>query len=137
MTAATTRDLIGRYFAALNARSISDITALVAEDVIIDVNQGGRRIGRESFQTFLIHMARCYRETVGDLVVMTTDDGSRAAAEYTVHGTYLQTDDGLPEASGQTYAIAAGCFFEVEDGRIGRITPYYNLEDWIAKVSAG
>lgn len=136
MTAEATRSLIARYFDAMNARSIAGVLDLVGEDLVHDVNQGGRRIGREPFETFLIHMNRCYRESVADLVVMTTEDGTRAAAEFTVHGTYLETDHGLPEATGQTYTIQGGCFFEVDDGQITRITSYYNLEDWIAKVSA-
>ena len=67
---------------------------------------------------------------------MATPDGTRAAAEFTVNGTYLQTDAGLPEARGQAYRLPAGGFFSVEDGRITRIVTYYNLADWVAQVSA-
>ena len=59
----------------------------------------------------------------------------RAAAEFVVNGVYLQTDDGLPEARGQTYVLPAGTFFTLRDGRIQRVTTYYNLADWIAQVS--
>jgi hypothetical protein len=38
-------------------------------------------------------------------------DGTRAAAEFVVNGTYLATDEGLPEARGQTYVLPAGGFF--------------------------
>jgi len=61
--------------------------------------------------------------------------GARAAAEYTVNGTYLATDQGLPEARGQTYRLPAGSFFSLRDGRITRIVTYYNLADWIRQVS--
>ena len=135
MAAEETRALIARYFEAFNARSITGMLDLLDEDVVHDVNQGGRRIGREAFENFLIHMARCYRETVSDLVVLTEESGLRAAAEYTVRGTYAETDDGLPAARGQAYALSGGSFFEVEDGRIRRVTTYYNLEGFIAQVS--
>jgi steroid delta-isomerase-like uncharacterized protein len=135
MTAADTRALIERYLDAFNARSIAGMLAVLDEDVVHDVNQGGRRIGRDAFESWAIHMARCYEETVADVVVMTAEDGGRAAAEYTVRGIYRETEDGLPEARGQSYALPAGTFFEVDDGRITRVTTYYNLEDFIAQVS--
>jgi steroid delta-isomerase-like uncharacterized protein len=67
---------------------------------------------------------------------MVAEGGGRAAAEFTVRGTYLATAEGLPEAKGQTYTLPAGIFFDIDDGRISRVTTYYNLEDWIAQVSA-
>ena len=76
-----------------------------------------------------------YRETVSELEVMTDRDGTRAAAEFTVAGTYLATDEGLPEARGQRYELRAGAFFEVRGGRISRVTNYYDLRDWIGQVS--
>ncbi len=135
MTTDETRALITRYFEAFNARSIAGMLQLVDEDVVHDVNQGGRRIGRDAFESFCVHMARCYREGVSDLVVMVSTDGTRAAAEYTVRGTYEATDDGQPEAAGQPYSLQGGSFFAVEDGRIQRVTTYYNLEDWIGQIS--
>ena len=51
-------------------------------------------------------------------------------------GTYLATDDGLPAATGQTYRLPAGAFFTLRDGRIGRVTMYYNLTDWLRQVGA-
>ncbi len=61
--------------------------------------------------------------------------GRRAAAEYVVLGTYVETDEALPPASGQTYRLAAGAFFEVDGGLITRITSYYNLADWLAQIA--
>lgn len=109
----------------------------LAEDVAHDVNQGARQTGRQAFRQFLAHMARCYAERLDDLVLLASDDGRRAAAEFTVHGHYLATDEGLPEAAGQSYALPAGAFFAVEHGLIQRITMHYNLEDWLAQVGRG
>ena len=53
-----------------------------------------------------------------------------------MNGTYLQTDEGLPEAKGQTYVLPAGTFFTIRDGKIARVTTYYNLADWMRQVSA-
>lgn len=66
---------------------------------------------------------------------MVSDDGTRGAAEFTVHGEYLVTDEGLPPARGQTYTLPAGTFFTIRDGKVSRVATYYNLQDWIAQVS--
>lgn len=79
-------------------------------------------------------MDRCYGEQLRDIVVMVSADGLRAGAEYVVYGEYKVTDEGLPEAEGQRYVLPGGAFFDVRDGKIARVTNYYNLDDWIAQV---
>ncbi|RUS60695.1 isopropylmalate/homocitrate/citramalate synthase [Pseudorhodobacter sp. E13] len=129
------KDLISRYYAAFNAGNAAGMLECVTEDVEHRVNEGGIRRGRAKFAEFCSHMGVSYREELRDIVVFCTDDGSRGAAEFTVHGTYLQTDPGLPEARGQTYILPAGAFFDIRGGKIARITTFYNLNDWIAQVS--
>jgi steroid delta-isomerase-like uncharacterized protein len=127
-------DVIGAYYDAFNRGDREAMLALLTDDVAHDVNQGGRETGKDAFRRFLAHMDRCYREELSDIVVMAGPDGARAAAEFVVSGTYLATDAGLPPARGQTYRLPAGTFFALRDGRIARVTTYYNLKDWVAQV---
>jgi steroid delta-isomerase-like uncharacterized protein len=129
-----TTQLIERYYACFNAQDVDGMIALLTENIIHDVSQGEPRVGRDTFKQFLEHMNRCYRERVHDLCVMVNADGSRSAAEFMLDGTYLQTDDGLPEAHGQTYRLRVGAFFELQDGLIARVSNHYNLADWINQV---
>ncbi len=131
----TARDTIRRYFDAFNRGDTEGMLAELAEDVAHHVNEGKVREGRALFAEFCAHMSRSYREELTEMVILTTPDGTRAAAEYTVNGTYLVTDPGLPEARGQTYRLPAGSFFTLSDGQIARVTTYYNLADWVAQVS--
>lgn len=128
------RVLLDTYFAAFNAGNTGKMEELVADDLAHDVNQGERRIGKDKFWAFNVHMSRCYKERLSDIHLLVSDDGTRAAAEFIVSGTYVETDEGLPEANGQTYRLPVGSFFEVRDGKISRITTYYNLSDWTAQV---
>lgn len=128
--------LLERYYAAFNAGDWAGMLACVADDVAHDVNQGARQVGKDAFAAFLAHMDRCYKERLEDIVLMANDEGTRAAAEFVVHGRYLATDEGLPEAKGQTYVLPAGAFLTIADGRISRLTMYYNLADWEAQVNA-
>jgi steroid delta-isomerase-like uncharacterized protein len=130
-----TAALVRRYYDAFNAGDGEGMLACLTDDVIHDINQGERRIGKEKFRAFIARMAHHYRERLADIAVMVSKDGARAAAEFNVHGTYLATDSGLPQARGQTYILPAGTFFAIRDGKIARVTTYYNLTDWIAQVS--
>jgi steroid delta-isomerase-like uncharacterized protein len=136
MSRAESLALITRYYAAFNAGDAQGMLACLTDDVEHRVNEGAHRIGKPMFAEFCSHMGVSYREELKDIVAFATDDGARAAAEFVVHGTYLQTDPGLPEAKGQTYILPAGGFFDVRDGKIARITTFYNLNDWIRQVSA-
>lgn len=132
----TATDLIAAYYDAFNAGHSDDMLALLHDDVEHHVNEGRIRHGRAKFAEFNAHMTECYRENLTDMVIMANEAGDRAAAEFVVNGTYLKTDPGLPEARGQTYRLPAGAFFTIRDGRIARVTTYYNLADWMAQVGA-
>lgn len=127
-------ELILDYYAAFNRGDHAAMLDLMAEDVVHDINQGEREIGRSAFATFLQSMAACYRERIRDVVVMVTHDGHRAAAEYVVEGEYLETAEGLPAADGQVYTLPGGAFFDIRDGRITRVSNHYNLADWLRQV---
>lgn len=164
-------ELVLAYYAAFNRGDWEAMLALLTDDVVHDINQGGRETGRAAFGEFLARMRRSYRERLRDVVVMTTLDGERAAAEYVVDGEYIADDETLaqaaipgaghppgqsmagrspagdaiqgisrkptahPPARGQTYALPGGGGFEIRDGRIARISNYYNLQDWLRQIA--
>jgi len=130
-------ELVLAYYAAFNRGDRAAMLALLTDDVAHDLNQGARETGREAFAAFMQRMDASYREQLREIVVMVSPDGARAAAEYVVHGTYHRSDEGLPDARGQTYVLPGGAFFELHGDRIARVSNYYNLQDWIAQVSAG
>jgi steroid delta-isomerase-like uncharacterized protein len=127
--------LVLSYYDAFNKANWEGILALLADDVIHDVNQGWRETGRDQFRNFLKRLARCYRERIGDICVLALADGKRAAAEYVVDGTYHESDAGLPPARGQRYHLRGGAFFEIADNKICRVTNYYNLQDWLRQIA--
>lgn len=132
----TAIETIRAYYAAFNGQDMDAFLALLDDEVVHDINQGERQTGKEAFAKFMDHMNSSYKEELKDMVVMANDDGTRGSAEFVVHGEYLKTDEGLPEAKGQKYILPAGAFFELKDGKVARISNYYNLNDWIAQVDA-
>ena len=129
-----TNDLIEAYYAHFNAMNWDAMLELMSEDVAHDVNESTRELGKAAFKTFFERMNASYAENISDLSVTVGSDGSMAAAEYIVSGTYLRADEGLPEARGQRYKLAGGAFFEVQHGKISRVTNYYNLQTWLQQI---
>jgi len=128
--------LIENYYAAFNKGDMDTFLSLLTDDVVHDINQGKRDIGKDAFTQFMSGMNVSYKEQLVDMVIMASADGKRASAEFVVLGEYLQTDEGLPLAQGQKYNLPAGAFFDIRDNKVARVTNYYNLQDWIAQVSA-
>ena len=134
-TRESTEALIRHYYDCFNRNDTEGMLACVTDDIIHDVNQGERRVGKERFRAFCARMDHHYKERLENIVVMAASDGVRGAAEFNVNGQYLQSEQGLPPATGQTYVLPAGAFFAIRDGKIARVTTYYNLTEWIVLVS--
>jgi steroid delta-isomerase-like uncharacterized protein len=131
-----TLELITRYYETFNAGDREAFLKLLDDGVKHDINQGGTETGVEAFRAFLGRMDRSYQEQVRELQVFASEDGSRGAAEFYIDGKYVNTDEGLPQAAGQTYYLRVGAFFEIRFGKVARITNYYNLQDWLKQVGA-
>jgi steroid delta-isomerase-like uncharacterized protein len=110
------------------------MAACVSETLSHFFNKGDKRGRRRAFTEFIAHMDDCSDELLTDIVVMPAADGTRAAAEFIVNGTYEKNDPGLPEAHGQKCRRTAGAFFHVQEGAIQRVTTCYNLKEWIRQV---
>lgn len=129
------KELVTAYYSALNRRDAEALLSLLSDHVIHDINQGLRETGKNAFRDYLGKIDNHFNDTVTDLVVMVSDDGLRASAEFSREGTYKRTRSGLPPASGQTYRIRVGEFFEIANGKLTRITSYFNVPEWIAQVA--
>lgn len=129
-------DSIKLYYANFNAGNWTAMLELVDDNIRHEPNQGEPRIGKALFTEFLAKMDRCYQEQLTDLTFLSDASGTRFAVEFTVNGIYKEAEEGMPEAHGQTYVLPAAAFLEVHNGKITRVTTYYNLELWISLVSA-
>lgn len=128
------KEIIEKYYSAFNRQAWGEMLSLLDAEVVHDINQGGIEIGKDAFKKFLSVMDEHYEEQVKELVVF-ANDANRAAAEFFIEGVYKKTQATLPEAKNQKYKIRVGAFFEIKNGRISRVTNYYNLPKWIELVS--
>lgn len=137
MNRATIVSLLERCFEAFNANDHAVLLTCLADDVALEVNQGAREFGKERFRWFLALRARHFNHKVSDIVIMTNESGGRAAAEFTLRGSYLATADELPRATGQSYSLSVGIFLEIDDGLITRVSAHFSMAELIAQLSRG
>jgi steroid delta-isomerase-like uncharacterized protein len=131
----TALDIVHGYYSYFNQKNWEGMLSLLHSEVRHEPNQGEVRIGNEKFTEFMQKMDEAYEETLTDIVLFTSSDDTRIAAEFVVNGVYKQAEEGFPPAHGQTYVLPAGAFLEVKEGKITRVTTYYNLPLWIKLVS--
>lgn len=128
--------IVKDYYQYFNNQDWNGMLSLVSEDICHEPNEGQTRKGIELFKEFLQKMDTAYQETLTNQVFFSSEENpTRIATEFTVNGIYKIAEPGLPAAHGQQYILPAGAFLEVNDGKITRITTYYNLELWISLVS--
>ena len=132
----TTSAVIQLYYDTFNTGDRAAFIGLLNDDVEHGLNQAAPEIGIPAFRSFLERMDRCYSEQVEDLEIFVSEsDPTRGAAEFNIRGTYLATDEGLPPANGQKYFLRVGAFFDIQEGKVSRITNYYNLYEWLRQIN--
>ena len=127
--------VVRAYYEALNRNDPNGAVALLTEDVVHELNQGPREVGKTAFREFLQRMEYCYRERLSDIAILCSPDGTRAAAEYLVEGEYVADDIGMPPAQNQKYRMPGAAFFALREGRIHRVSDHYNLQEWFSQVA--
>lgn len=131
----TALETVKQYYNYFNQQDWEGMLSLVHPEILHEPNQGEPRIGKEKFAEFMKQMDESYEEKLSDMTFFTEESGSRIAAEFVVNGVYKKADEGLPPARNQQYKLPAAAFLEVKDGKVSRVTTYYNLQLWIKLVS--
>lgn len=128
-------ETVKQYYNYFNQQDREGMLSLVHPDKRHEPNQGEARLGKEKFSEFIKQMDEAYEEQLSDMTFFTEASGSKVAAEFVVNGLYKKADKGFPPAHNQPYKLPAAAFLEVKDGKIIRVTTYYNLQEWIQLVS--
>jgi steroid delta-isomerase-like uncharacterized protein len=135
MSRQATELLIKAYIDAANQNDNTAIIALMDEDVVFEVNQAMRQVGTENLRLLLASKAAHTKEQLLDAVIMSSEDGSHGAAEFTWKGSYIATIEGFPKASGQRFSMRAVITFEVDDRKFTRISSHRDMAEWVRQIS--
>jgi len=114
-------EVVLAYLSAFNRGDWAAMLELLDDGVVHDFNPGQRQTGKTAFAAYLQARSET-REQLRDIVVMTSPDGARAAAEYMAHG-----ESDAPSRRGvnrQRYVLPGGMFFAIHEGQIARVSNY-------------
>jgi steroid delta-isomerase-like uncharacterized protein len=135
MSRQATEALIKAYIAAANIPDNAAILAFMHDDVAFDINQSKREIGKDNLRFMLAGKASHIKEQLADAVIMSAEDGSRGAVEFTWKGTYIASIEGFPKANGQRFSMQAAIVFEIDDGKFTRVTSHRDMNEWRRQIS--
>lgn len=127
--------VVKSYYEAFNCKDIDGILRICHDDVVNDLNQGESQAGKEKLKNFLETAWQHFEEQVFNVDLMANNDQSNVASEYLVKGTYYKTKQGLFPANDQYYEILCSSLFKIKNGKIARITRYYNVKKWLDIVN--
>lgn len=128
-------DILKKYYAAINTHDLNQFLSLMDENVIHDINQGDTETGVSKLKTFMQKDFGSFNEKLYDIIIYPSHDGKHFAAQWMDHGTYYSNYPGLPiKARNQQYTIRGGQFFEIDAGKITRITTYFNEADFLKQL---
>ena len=114
---------------AIEKGKIVKIAEQVAGDAMRQAGISGNVIFDASWDAQLgqqLKLQASVVRTQGDLVLTRKDPATDIETRI--------ADEGLPPANGQRYVLPGGAFFDIANGRIARVSNYYNLPDWIRQV---
>jgi steroid delta-isomerase-like uncharacterized protein len=129
-------ELIQSYYQTFNERDLEGFLKTLHPEVIHDTFLGETEIGVDAFRKYMKMCFDCVKETVRDLKVLSSQDGTDVAVKFTCDGEYIKTVKNYPEARNQKYSVQCHAFFEIRDDLIYRVTSYFNENDWAAQLAA-
>ena len=127
------RPVLEAFVQAWNRHDTAGIDTLVAPDAVHeDMALEFRGTGAKEFKGFMQHTYQTIPDfdwRLGEVLV----DGTRAAAEWTLAGTYTGETPSGP-VKGKRFSIRGASVVKTEAGKIKQFTDYYTLVDFYRQV---
>lgn len=119
---------------ALNRRDADAAVAYLTEDcVLVNIGTGQRTVGREAIREDHLALFAMYSDMrIEKTTFLSTGDG-HYATEWIMTGVHTGDAPGLP-ATGKPFRISGAGVGEIRDGRIARVTEYWNMAEFLIQV---
>lgn len=119
-------DAISAFFAAANAHDVDALAACCTADVIADeVAEPEPFVGADALKQSYRDVFEGYPDCVSEIIERQTE-GTNIACQVRWRATNTGTFRGVPP-TGRPVDLRIAYFFHLRDGKIERITEYYDL----------
>ncbi|RJF89312.1 hypothetical protein D3874_21985 [Oleomonas cavernae] len=119
------RRILEGFYTAYANRDVDGMMQWVTDDIVEDISGIGFVRGAAEERAFLSGLFSSFPDLDTRLVQIVIDDHG-ASVEWSRRGTFEGTPFQGLRANGRAFQLRGGAFFEFSDGRIRRITGYYD-----------
>ena len=120
--------------AAWNAHDVERIAAFYTDDCFKeDIAVGKATRGKEEMKALIGGAFRAIPDMKIELVTLFYC-GGWAATEWTMSGSYSSDYPGFPLAAGRRFLVRGASIMELRDGKISRISDYWNFTSFLQQV---
>lgn len=123
------------YYMAYNKADVEGQTKLMTDDMIYHSNSDKIRVGKDAYHKYTVGLFKEIDEKCIDIKYFVDEAQGVVTAQSRVEGKYVTSSEGLPKAKGQKYNIPVVEVFEIKDGKIKKLTTYYNEDLWKTQIS--
>lgn len=123
------------YYTAYNAEDVEGQIKLMTDDVVYHSNSDKIRTGAKAYRKYTIGLFKEIDEKCIDIKYFVDETQGVVTAQSRAEGKYVTSSDGLPKAKGQKYNIPVVEVFEIKNGKISKLTTYYNEDLWKTQIS--
>lgn len=122
--------LVQKYYDTLLVQDLDGFLALLADNVVHEINQGPTEVGKNLFKPFMEKQFSSGKINIKDLIILTSPDGKYASSRFICSGNYNVAQTGAPIAKGQHWEVPVVSFFKIDNGKITHVAVYYNSNEW-------
>ena len=122
--------------AAWNAHNVERIAAFYTDDCFKeDIAVGRATRGKEEMKALIGGAFTAIPDMKIELVTLFYR-GGWAATEWIMSGSYSSDYPGFPVASGRHFSVRGASVVELRDGKISRISDYWNFASFLNQVGS-
>ncbi len=134
MSVSKTYELIENFYSYFNSSRFIELFSLMDDRIVQEINYV-QTIGKNNVIENITSNKKYYNEKISNLIIMISENGCNASAQFTVNGEYLKTDDTAISASGQKYQLSVLNYFEIENNKIIKGCCFFDDDEWKCQVS--
>ena len=120
--------------AAWNAHDVEKIATFYTDDCFKeDIAVGKATRGKEEMKALVAGAFAAIPDMEIELVTL-FHCGDWAGTEWIMSGSYSSDYPGFPQAAGRHFSVRGASIMELRDGRISRISDYWNFASFLQQV---
>jgi len=131
----TSLSIVAQFIENYNEKQWRNLFNVLDKHVILEQNEIAVIQGIQAFDSFICKMTHAFDERLFDIhYYYSTTCASKLSTQYQVEGYYKNGNFKRP-ANNQHYSITRYSFFEISNGKITKISTFFNRKKMIDQIT--